>query len=417
MKRIFTVGLVSPAVLFLVFGTAAVAYAQKEQEKEAKPEKPPAAAEAAGQAGTTAKPAASASRSQKQQAKPAQQKPERAQQEPKQQAKPAQQKPERAQQEPKQQAKPAQQKPERAQHEPKQQAKPAQQKPERAQHEPKQQAKPRSEPKRSRPSRQAASQHEQKQQAKPAQQAPQRAQHEQKQQARPAQQQPTTGPVRTAARRRPVPQRTQQQARGWQQQRGWLQQGGGWQGNNSWQQDRAVQWQAQHRTWDQRGGYGGYYIPEATFALNFGDQHWFRITSQPTIVGGYPRFQHDGFWFMLVDPWPEDWSRGLVRHRRCLRRIQQRVLPVQSQISWRRDCDQYRALTDTQREGCELAKRIRDREPPAPVWRRTAGRQHRRLLPIRSVPAHRGSCDAAAGAGPDVPIGARLEALEFCGFV
>jgi hypothetical protein len=216
MKRIFAVGLLSPAVLFLVFGTAAAAYAQKEQEKEAKPEKAP--------------------QQEKQQAKPAQPKPERAQQQPKQQAKPAQAKPERAQQQPKQQAKPAQPKPERAQ----------------------------------------------KQQAKPAQQ---------QQQARNA-----------------PPQRTKQVARGWQQQRGWLKQGGGWKGNNSWQQDRATQWQSQHRTWAQRGGYGGYYIPEATFALSFGDQHWFRISSQPTIVGGYPRFQQGGFWFMMVDPWPESWS-------------------------------------------------------------------------------------------------------------
>ena len=210
MKRIFTVGMASPAVLFLVFGTAAVAYAQKEQEKEAKPERAP--------------------QQQKQQAKPAQQKPERAQQQPKQQAKPAQQKPERAQQPPKQQAKPAQQQPQQA-----------------------------------------------------------RSSESQKGGA--------------------VPQRSKQVARGWQQQRGWLHQGGGWQGNNSWQQERATQWQSQHRTWDERGGYGGYYIPDATFALSFGDQHWFRISSQPTIVGGFPRFEQGGFWFMMVDPWPESWSQ------------------------------------------------------------------------------------------------------------
>jgi len=230
MKRIFKTGLVSPAILFLTLGSAA--YAQKEQEKEAKPEKS------------------------------------------QQQAKPAQQRPERAQQAPRQQSKPAEQKPERAQHEQKQQAKPVQQSPERAQH-------------------------EQKQQAKPVQQAPQRAQHEQKQQAAPVEQQARSAP----------PQRSKQVARGWQQQRGWLQQGGGWQGNSSWQQGRATQWQAQHRTWGERGGYGGYYIPEATFALSFGDQHWFRITSQPTIVGGYPRFQHDGFSFLMLDPWPEDWGQ------------------------------------------------------------------------------------------------------------
>ena len=28
------------------------------------------------------------------------------------------------------------------------------------------------------------------------------------------------------------------------------------------------------------------------------------------VVGGYPRFQYGGFWFSLVDPWPEYWSDG-----------------------------------------------------------------------------------------------------------
>ena len=27
------------------------------------------------------------------------------------------------------------------------------------------------------------------------------------------------------------------------------------------------------------------------------------------VVGGYPRFQYGGFWFSVVDPWPEYWSR------------------------------------------------------------------------------------------------------------
>jgi len=27
------------------------------------------------------------------------------------------------------------------------------------------------------------------------------------------------------------------------------------------------------------------------------------------VVGGYPRFQYSGFWFSVVDPWPEYWSR------------------------------------------------------------------------------------------------------------
>lgn len=26
------------------------------------------------------------------------------------------------------------------------------------------------------------------------------------------------------------------------------------------------------------------------------------------IVGGYPRFQYGGYWFSLIDPWPEYWA-------------------------------------------------------------------------------------------------------------
>jgi hypothetical protein len=92
----------------------------------------------------------------------------------------------------------------------------------------------------------------------------------------------------------------------WQQQRGWLQKGG-WQGHDSWQQNRAQHWSSDHRNWSQRGGYGGYYIPQQTFGLYFGRQHFFRIRSRPTIYMGYPRFYYGGFSFLLVDPWPEYW--------------------------------------------------------------------------------------------------------------
>ena len=43
------------------------------------------------------------------------------------------------------------------------------------------------------------------------------------------------------------------------------------------------------------------------FGLYFGSQHWFRINTLPTIYEGYPRFQYGGFWFMMLDPWPESW--------------------------------------------------------------------------------------------------------------
>ena len=101
-------------------------------------------------------------------------------------------------------------------------------------------------------------------------------------------------------------QRTQQQARAWQDQRGWLKKGG-WKGHNSWRANRARHWSSEHRTWTQRGGYGGYYIPDDHFRLQFGRQHVFRIRTRPVIYQGYPRFQYGGFSFLLVDPWPEYW--------------------------------------------------------------------------------------------------------------
>ena len=85
---------------------------------------------------------------------------------------------------------------------------------------------------------------------------------------------------------------------------------GAWQGHNSWQQSGARQWDDEHRTWAQRGGYGGYYIPQHRFSLYFGSEHWFRMRSRPTIYMGYPRFSYGGFSFMMVDPWPEYWGEN-----------------------------------------------------------------------------------------------------------
>ena len=144
-----------------------------------------------------------------------------------------------------------------------------------------------------------------KQQAQPQQRQPQQ-QHAQQQQAQhqqPAQQNNPAGQNRSYA----PPQRARQQAQTWQQQSGWRQHGG-WQGQATWQGNRSSNWGSDHRDWEQRGGYGGYYIPEASFGLYFGDEHWFRIHSQPYIVSGYPRFQYGGFTFMMVDPWPGDWA-------------------------------------------------------------------------------------------------------------
>lgn len=77
----------------------------------------------------------------------------------------------------------------------------------------------------------------------------------------------------------------------------------------AWQEHRAHSWQSEHRDWQQRGGYIGYRIPDDRFRGHFGRDHGFRVYSLPVmVVGGYPRFQYGGFWFSLVDPWPEYWS-------------------------------------------------------------------------------------------------------------
>jgi hypothetical protein len=47
-------------------------------------------------------------------------------------------------------------------------------------------------------------------------------------------------------------------------------------------------------------------IPDDRFRSNFGRGHFFRIGT-PVMVGGYSRFQYDGFWFGFVEPWPAEW--------------------------------------------------------------------------------------------------------------
>ena len=132
--------------------------------------------------------------------------------------------------------------------------------------------------------------------------------------ARPARPEPQerAGPSRPfegrpADRIRPAdPPRTREAARAWQARQSWRQ--GAWPARATWQEHRAHRWENEHRTWSQRGGYGGYRIPEAQFARGFGARHPFRIGSRPVIFGGYPRFRCGGFWFLIVDPWPEFWA-------------------------------------------------------------------------------------------------------------
>ena len=124
------------------------------------------------------------------------------------------------------------------------------------------------------------------QQAQPAQQ--QHAQ--QSQQSRPAQQQQQQRQqaTRSAQLRNPAQVRQEQAA---------------------WKGDRANNWKSDHRTWQQRGGYSGYRVPDNSFRAYYGVSHQFRIYSLPVVfVGGQQRFQYGGFWFGLVDPWPEYWA-------------------------------------------------------------------------------------------------------------
>lgn len=245
------------ALLCLLAGTTIVMAAQPPQEKKAEPARQEKAAPAQPQ--QHAQPA-------RPQAQPHQEQPQRAQQpQPQQQQQRAQQ--------PKPQAQPQQQ-------QPKQQAQPQQ----KAQQQPRQATPP-------------------QQKAQPRQQA--------RQQAQPAQQARASG--QRAANYAP-PQRSTQQAQAWQQKGGWK--SGGWQGGASFQAARASNWSGEHRGWAQRGGYGGYYIPQASFGLYFGDNHYFQIGSQPFMVGGYPEFRYGGYTFMMVDPGrPIGRPTGIVRTR------------------------------------------------------------------------------------------------------
>jgi hypothetical protein len=77
----------------------------------------------------------------------------------------------------------------------------------------------------------------------------------------------------------------------------------------AWHQHRSQHWESDHRTWQQRGGYNGYRIPDDRFRGYFGQGHGFRIYGLPfLVVGGYPRFQYDGYWISMVDPYPESWA-------------------------------------------------------------------------------------------------------------
>jgi hypothetical protein len=79
----------------------------------------------------------------------------------------------------------------------------------------------------------------------------------------------------------------------------------------AWQEHRSQNWHSDHRDWQQRGGYNGYRIPDDRYNGYFGPSRVFVIYNQPyMVVGGFPRFQYGGYWFSVVDPWPNSWANN-----------------------------------------------------------------------------------------------------------
>ncbi len=190
---------------------------------------------------------------------------------------------------------------------PQQEAKPSQQAKPQEQAKPQQQAKPQNENKQQQQAKQQSQQQQAKQQNanKQEQQAKQQSENKQQQQAKQQsenkqqqakqQSQQKQQQARQQNVQQPVHHTAQQQH---------VQQA-------AWQGHRSQNWQSDHRTWQQRGGYNGYRIPDNRYNGYFGASHGFVIFSQPyEVVGGFPRFQYSGYWFSLVDPWPGSWANN-----------------------------------------------------------------------------------------------------------
>jgi hypothetical protein len=79
--------------------------------------------------------------------------------------------------------------------------------------------------------------------------------------------------------------------------------------HDTWARYRARDYNREHRTWRQRGGYSGYYIPDYRFRRIFGPARRFRLWDLPFIYrAGYPAFQLDGYWVEMLDPYPDYWG-------------------------------------------------------------------------------------------------------------
>jgi hypothetical protein len=152
--------------------------------------------------------------------------------------------------------------------------------------------------------------HARQQQPQQAQRAQQQQNQNSQRQEHARQRQPDTEwaavsacPTAAAESEQRQPQRAQLQRTPQQQRAQQGEQRGGW------QHRRAGNWASEHRTWQQRGGYNGYRIPDSYFRSYYGQDHVFLVFDLPFMeVGGYPRFQYGGYWFSLVDPYPEYWG-------------------------------------------------------------------------------------------------------------
>ena len=79
--------------------------------------------------------------------------------------------------------------------------------------------------------------------------------------------------------------------------------------HGAWQEHRARTWESDHQTWRDRGGYQGYRVPDDRYRRYFGAEHGFRIQTRPfRVASGHPAFQYRGYWFTVVDRWPESWT-------------------------------------------------------------------------------------------------------------
>jgi hypothetical protein len=140
-------------------------------------------------------------------------------------------------------------------------------------------------------------QHQQQQQA----QAP-RQQHQQQQQAQAPRQQHQQQQANGRQQQQDNSRRQQQQARTQQQQPRQLQ------ARSSHPPQRTQQAVDRQRSQPalRLSSRGSGRIPDGRFRSHFGREHEFHM-GNPVLVGGYSRFQYNGFWFGFVEPWPDGW--------------------------------------------------------------------------------------------------------------